>query len=160
MKELMDLYLDQLDVIYNLITVIGLEYLQYLLGLIIILSILRAIYKYAAGDVIGKPTYSSWILRFGDWIMVKIGWSNKSEFLIEKFQGEKDNPNKQVPVGFNLLGILFDAGGTGIILGISLLIWPIVLFLAVTIGPLQWCRNRSIRKKVFMAKLKGEEVDA
>jgi len=147
MTDLMTSYWDQFETIYDLVRITGFGYLKYLLSAIFIFGILRVIYKYAAGDSIGKPTHSAWILRFIDWCMIKAGRSSETEFL--------DDELKPIPFGFNLLGILFDAGITGVLFVISLLIWPVILLVTITFGPLQWCRNRNIRKKEFIAKLKG-----
>lgn len=150
MIDLITSYWEQFVTIYALGKTFGIVAVPCLLGAIFIFHILRFIYKYAAGDSIGKPTHSAWTLRFLDWLMVKAEWSNKTEFL--------DDELKPIPVGFNLLGIPFDVVITGIIFGISLLIWPGILLIAITFGPLQWCRNRNMRKKEFIAKLKGTEV--
>lgn len=147
MIDLITPYWEQFVTIHALGKTLGIIYVAYLVGAIAILGILRSIHKYAAGDSIGKPTHSAWTLRFIDWRMVKAGWSSRSDFL--------DDNLDPIPVGFNLLGLLLDVGIIGAILGLSLLIWPVILLVAITFGPLQWCRNRNIRKKEFIDKLKG-----
>lgn len=137
----------QFVTIYALGKTVGIVGGPYLLCAIIIFDILRFIYKYAAGDSIGKPTHSAWILRFLDWFFLKAGWDTKTEFL--------DDESEPIPFGFNLLGMLFNIGITGIILTVLLLIWPGILLIAITFGPLQWCRNRNMRKKEFVARLRG-----
>lgn len=145
MIELITPYWEQFVTIYILGKTLGITYVAYLLVAIFIFDILRSIYKYAAGDSVGKPTHSSLILRFFDWLIAKTG--EESDFL--------DDSHKPIPIGFNLLGIPFDVGITGLILGLSLLIWPVVLLVIITFGPLQLCRNRNMRKREFVAKLKG-----
>lgn len=147
MTDLMISCWEQFVTIYILGKTLGLTSIKYFLSGIFIFGILRSIYRYAAGDSIGKLTHSAWILRFLDWLLVKIEWTNKTEFL--------DDNLEPIPVGFNLLGIPLDAGITGVFLGILLFIWPGMLLVIITFVPLQLCRDRNIRKKEFVAKLKG-----
>ena len=150
MTDLITLCWEQFVTIYALGKTFGIVGGPYLLCAIVIFDILRFIYKYAAGDSIGQPTHSSWILRFLDWLFLKAEWQNETEFL--------DDRREPIPVGFNLLGMPFNIGITGIILAALILIWPGILLIAITFGPLQWCRNRNMRKKEFVAKLKGTEA--
>ena len=148
--DLITSFWEQFVTIYALGKTFGIVGGPYLLCAIVIFDILRFIYKYAAGDSIGKPTHSAWILRFLDWFFVKAGWENETEFLDDKLE--------PIPVGFNLLGMPFNIGITGIILFVLLLIWPGILLVVITFGPLQLCRNRNMRKKEFIEKLKGTEA--
>lgn len=150
MTDLITPYWEQFVTIYTLGKTFGIIVVAYLAGAIFIFCMLRSIYKYASGDPIGKPTHSSWMLRFIDWNMVRVGWSSRSDFL--------DDNLDPIPIGHNLLGIPFDVGIIGVILALSLLVWPFMLLITITFGPLQWCRNRNIRKKEFIAKLKGVEA--
>lgn len=160
MSELISTYWEQFQILFVLIRTVGLGFIKYLLVSMVVFGILRTIYKYAAADSIGKPSDSSWALRIADWvIMIKL-CGLKSEFLREQRSANvMMNSDEKIPVGFNPLGVALDVLITGIFCGILLFIWPIVLLIVITFGPVQWCRNRNMRKKEFMAKLKGEEVN-
>jgi len=146
----METYWQQFTVIYDLIKSIGFTGIQYLLGAIFIFGVLRSIYKYAGGHPVGRPSHSVWSFRFFDWLAVTAGWAPTTEFTNE--HGSYD------PIGFNLLGILIDILVIGIIISLSILIWPAVVFALLTFVPLQLCRNHNLRKRKFIAELKGEEV--
>ncbi len=148
-------YWQQFVVIYDLIKLIGFIGIQYLLGAIFIFGILRSIYKYAGGHSIGKPTHSVWTFRFFDWVAVTF-FATTTEFLDN--DGNSSDPFKIIPVGFNLLGILLDILCIGVIISLSILVWPFVVFASLTFVPLQLCRNRNLRKRKFIAELKGEEL--
>lgn len=150
MIDLITLGWEQFVAIYILGETFGIASVKYLIVAILIFGILRSIHKYAAGDSIGLPAHSAWILRCVDWFMIKIGWAVETNFL--------DNNLKLIPVGFNLLGILIDASITGAFFLLLLFIWPGILLITITFVPLQGCRNRNIRKKKFIAKLKGIET--
>ena len=148
-------YWQQFVVIYDLIRSVGFTGIKYLLGAIFIFGIVRSIYKYAGGHSIGKATHSVWAFRFFDWMAVTF-FATTTEFLDDN--GNSSGDRKVIPVGFNLLGILLDILVIGIIISLSILIWPAVLFASLTFVPLQLCRNRNLRKRKFIAELKGEEV--
>ena len=62
--------------------------------------------------------------------------------------------------GGNLLGSFADILGWAIIGLIIIIMWPIIFSVLILFTPIKLTRNHFMRKKLFVAKLKGEEIDA
>ena len=125
-------------------------------------GIVRSAYHYAKGNKIGQFNYSMFSLRLADKLFTAIGGQNETQFQAQ--DGWDDNRNnrlyKPIPIGSSLIGVILDAAAFTLISLILFLIWPAVAFISVTVGPLHICRVHNLRKKAFIANLKGEEVNA
>jgi len=61
--------------------------------------------------------------------------------------------------GGHVLGGFLDAAVWAILGTVLIWLWPIIFAVAILFGPIQISRNHFMRKKIFIAKLKGEELD-
>jgi hypothetical protein len=126
------------------------------------LGLIRTSYCYAKGHSIGAPNHSMFSLRIVDYLFTALDWQSESNFK-EKlgYDSEKREHIYGISeIGSNLLGTIFDVGVFTIVLLLIFLVWPIAAFVSATVGPLHACRVYNLRKKAFIASLKGEESAA
>jgi len=118
------------------------------------LSILRSVFFYATARKFDEWYDSSLMAWSVAALYYKILADEKE--LLEDERGESGRPSLK---GGHILGGWIDAV-TWLILGtIFIWLWPIILTVAILFGPIQLSRNHFMRKKIFIAKLKGEELD-
>lgn len=61
--------------------------------------------------------------------------------------------------GGQVVGGWVDAAAWTILGTILIWLWPIIFTIVILFGPIQMSRNHFMRKKLFVARLKGEELD-
>lgn len=128
---------------------------------LLVFGIVRSAYHYAKGNKIGEFYSSMFILRLGDKLFTIFGGQEHTQFkTMAGYDNNQDRVYHLIPMGSNFIGMVLDAIAFTALSLILFVIWPGVLFISVTIGPLHICRVRSLRKKRFIANLKGEEVNA
>jgi len=126
------------------------------------LGIIRCAYHYAKGDEIRQLNHGMFVLRLGDKLVCLLGWQENTEFRVHDgwADGRSQRTYKPIPIGSSFIGMILDVGAFTLISLVVFLIWPAVAFISVTLGPLHICRVHSLRKKAFIANLKGKEVNA
>ncbi len=117
-------------------------------------SILRGVFFYATAKKIDE-WYESSVLVWGVAALYYKTLATEGE-VAEDERGESGRPALK---GGNVLGGWADAL-TWLILGTILIwSWPIVFTVVIVFGPVQISHNHFKRKKLFIARLKGEELD-
>lgn len=125
------------------------------MGIFVIFSILRIIVKYATASPIGNMENGSYLIRSIEYIMYMTKTPEE-----QKTYKHYDKNHKYIGIkGGHLGGAALDLASMGIILSILIWIWPLVAVIAILFGPIQVCRNHFMKKKKFIANLKGEELD-
>ena len=161
--ETITLYWNEFGIIYDTVLKYGAwKAVSVLAPSLFVFGIVRSAYLYAKGNEIGRLRDSMFALRLGDKLLTLVGLQNHTTFRDQV--GWDDDRNHRIyettPIGSSLVGMVLDVGACTLITLVSFLIWPLVAFLGVTIGPLHICRVHNIRKKTFIANLKGEKADA
>ena len=115
-------------------------------------SILRSIFFYATAR------------KFGEWQDASLLiWSLESLFIYfipdERENYENGNLNRVTLGGGHIVGGLIDTAAWLILGSILIWLWPIIFTIVMLFGPIQMSHNHFMRKKIFIAKLKGEELD-
>jgi len=117
-------------------------------------SILRSIFFYATARKFDE-WYNASLMAWGLAALYYKTLANENEIL-EDERGKSGRPTLK---GGHVLGGWADAV-TWLVLGtIFIWLWPIIFIVAISFGPIQMSRNHFMRKKIFIAKLKGEELD-
>lgn len=161
--ETVTLYWNEFGIIYNTVLSFGAwKIISILTPSLLVLGTIRSAYHYAKGNKIGQFHYSMFVLRLGDRLLTLVGGQDKTMF--KRQAGWDENRAHRlydlIPIGSSFVGMVLDVAAFTVLSLICFLIWPGVLFIFVTIGPLHICRVHNLRKKAFIAKLKGEEVNA
>ena len=121
---------------------------------IFVFSILRVIFFYATAKKIDDWIHSSLLI----WCIAALYYklvADESEIL-EDEQGKSGRPTLK---GGNAIGGWIDVLAWLILGTILIWAWPIVFTVVILFGPIQLSRNHFMRKKLFIARLKGEELD-
>lgn len=159
--ETIIIYWNEFETIYDIV----LKYsawktVSVFLPSLLMFGLVRCAYHYAKGNNIGKFYHSMFVLRLADKFLTLVGGQDITEF--RRDAGWSDNGRKRIyepiPIGSHLLGMILDCIVLTVISLILFLIWPVVAFISVTVGPLHICRVHNLRKKMFIANLKGEEA--
>lgn len=117
-----------------------------------VFSILRFVFFYATARKLEEWQDSSLFI-----------WGIEGMF-IYFFPDERENYengalNRATLTGGHILGGFLDVAVWAILVAVLIWLWPIVFIAAILFGPIQISRNHFMRKKIFIARLKGEEVD-
>lgn len=117
---------------------------------ICVFSVLRSVFFYAVAK------------KFGEWQDATLFiWTVETlynKFLATEEEVEADPPPVTLRGG-HIVGGLLDAAAWAIFGTILIWLWPIIFIIAVLFGPIQLCHNRFKKKKLFIARLKGEDLD-
>lgn len=125
-----------------------------IIGGILIFSALRFIWFYATARKIDEWHHASIMVRGVQALYFKFVADEK-----ERKKDKKDGYPRSTMRGGHFLGGLADAL-TWTILGFVLIwAWPAAIALFVVFGPIQLSHNYCLKKKTFIANLKGEELD-
>lgn len=126
------------------------------LGVFAVFGVIRLIFKYATASPIGPWDRSTYIVRAMEYIMYTYFESPKAQ---KKYK-EYDENHKYIGIkGGHLGGTVIDMAIIGIVLFVVIWIWPLIIVMIVLFGPIQLCRNHFMKKKKFIANLKGKELD-
>jgi len=121
----------------------------------------RSAYHYAKGHEIGDFNHGMFVLRLADRLLTLIGGQEETMFRVKT--GYDDDRNIQyapIPMGSSFIGVILDVIAFTALSLILFVIWPAVAFISMTVGPLHICRVHNLRKKAFIASLKGETAEA
>lgn len=160
--ETIILYRNEFGIIYNAVLSYGALYtVTILTPSLLVFGIVRSAYNYAKGNEIKKPTHSMFVLRFIDKLLTLFGGQNETMFRVQNgYDENRERVFVPIPIGSNFAGMVLDVAAFTVLLLMCFLIWPVVAFASVTFGPLHACRVRNLRKKEFIANLKGNETNA
>ncbi len=117
-------------------------------------SILRGVFFYATARKFHE-WYEASVLTWGIAALYYKLLAAESEIL-EDERGESGRPTVK---GGNILGGWIDAVAWLVLGTILIWAWPVVFTIVILFGPIQISRNHFMRKKLFIARLKGEELD-
>lgn len=120
---------------------------------IFVFGLLRFIIKYATASKIGRWEDSS----YGVALLERFYF----RFVADKQEKEKDRKSgtRVTTKDGHMSGTVFDLAAWGITGLISIWAWPAIIIFSITFLPIQLCRNYFMKKKVFIANLKGKELD-
>ncbi len=164
MKDILEaviVYWNEFGVIYNTVLQYGgWKIITILTPSLLVFGMVRSGYHYAKGNKIGQFNHSMFILRFGDRLLTLVGGQDKTMFAKQAYDSSRDRVYIPIPMGSSFIGALLDTLIVTLLSLICFVIWPVILFVSVTVGPLHICRVHNLRKKAFIANLKGEEANA
>lgn len=121
-----------------------------------IFGVIRGIIKYATASPIGEWDRGSYICRGTEYLAYTYFETPKEQ---KKYKDYDEN-HKYIGVkGGHILGTVADLAITAAITSLLIWIWPFILTVTILFGPIQLCRNHFMKKKQFIANLKGEELD-
>lgn len=154
MEEILIIYWDQFVVMYTNIRFAFYPIYFKIIGTILIFGAFRFIWFYATAKKIDEWHNASIMARCVQSFYYKFAADKK-----EKKKDKKDGHPRCTMRGGHFLGSVADAV-TWAVLGLALIwAWPAIITVLAVFGPIQLCRNNFMRKKMFIAKLKGEELD-
>lgn len=118
-----------------------------------VFGLFRFILKYATASKIGRWEDSSYGLYLMDKFYLR--------FLADSQEKEKDREEDErlTTKSGHIGGTFFDLM-TWAVAGLILIwAWPGIVVFSITFLPIQLCRNHFMKKKIFIANLKGKEVN-
>lgn len=122
----------------------------------IVFGLFRIVWKYATASIIGKWDRGSYVIRGTERIIYKYFESPKEQ---EKYNWYDENHKYTGIKGGHLYGTAFDIATISITSVVLIWTWPLIIVIFILFGPVQLCRNHFMKKKVFIANLKGKKVD-
>jgi len=144
----------QFEIMHENIRAVSWPILLYVAAGMFWFSILRSVFFYATARKF-EEWYHASIMLYGIVALYYKTLATEEE-LLEDEQGKSDRPTLK---GGNALGGWLDTAIWTILGAIFIWLWPIIIAVVILFGPIQMSRNRFMRKKIFIAKLKGEELD-
>lgn len=142
--------MDQAMEIYWLVADILRNFSWTIATIFIVLGILRPIKLYAFAEPItikNEFIYSSFLLRMAWRMTVFIGWEDDNDDDIDK------------PYGADIRGTCIDVFVTAFGGTILSVMWPVVVLIMIGFFPIEAMHNRHKKKKEFIAKLKGGQLE-
>lgn len=119
-----------------------------------VFSLLRSVFFYATAKKISDWYHSS-LFAWGVVVLYYKTFATEQEIL-ENERGESGRPSLK---GGHIMGGLIDTAAWLMFGTILIWLWPIIFIIVMLFGPIQMSRNHFMRKKIFIAKLKGEDLD-